>query len=145
MQPEVDAMLMGLAGHLAGSVAPHLDGAYAGGSLNIIAANMLFAAQEYDRAAAIRADENAALRTLFGDLAGRVGGSLGNQLREASEARDTSIRVSALNEGNAVLKALLITLQEVLEQSDEAWAAEANLRIWQMLVDFAAARPLMVP
>ena len=145
MRPEADHILMGLAAHLGNAIAADLEGTYGGGSIGTIALTMQFAAQEYDRAADIRLNENNALRALFAEAAPYASGDLAEALHTASQEEDTSLRISALNETNATLKTLLIALQEAVENDDTPQAKDLNRRIWDMLAAFTEARAFVIP
>jgi hypothetical protein len=146
MKPEVDLVMQGLAFTLLTEVIPDLHAEYSLGDVAVIAASMLVAAQEYDRAADIRAAENAEMRALFAEAAGMVeDAGLRARLREASETRDGSLRVSSLNETNDRLKALLIELQAHAEQSRANWAPALEKRIWAHLVEAVGRRTLPLP
>lgn len=146
MKPEVDLVMQGLALTLLTEVIPDLHAEYSLGDAAVMCAMMLAAAQEYDRAADIRAKENAEMRTLFAEAAGMVDDAgLRNRLKEASETRDGSLRVSSLNEANDRLKALLIELQAHVEESQAGWASLLEKRIWAHLVEAAGRRKLPSP
>lgn len=134
MKPDVTTVLADLAGRLAGEIAPQVQPAYLAGSLALTAGVLGAIAEEFDRAAAWRIEENAALRTLFAqaagldlpaDLAGRLGG-----LAAAPEA---SFRVSALDAVNAELRAALIELHVAVEASPASAAAALNEAVWREL------------
>jgi hypothetical protein len=146
MRPEVSEILTGVLGAVLTDIAPHLPEGYAQGSMSLIALLMIFASQEYDRAADVRAAENRSLRALFAD----VGPSLPDpdlraRLAKAARETDESLRVSALNAANAGLKELLIELHVLAEESDAPWASAADEMIWALLAEFTAARHLDMP
>jgi len=146
MKPEVSDILTGVLGAVLTDIAPHLPEGYAQGSMSLIALLMIFAAQEYDRAAEVRANENRSLRALYADVAGSVPDpDLRARLERASREADESLRVSALNAANAALKELLIELHVLAEESDAPWARSTDEMIWALLAEFTAARHLVMP
>jgi len=112
MKPEVDQILGLSAGQLTGTIAPLLPTVFAQGSASLLGFMMMFAAQEYDRAADIRVAENGDLRALFREAAPLVGDhDLKIALSRAAETRDDSLKVSMLDTANVELRRVLIRLQ----------------------------------
>lgn len=146
MRPEVDQILLQSLGTLLGEVAPQLGQNYAAGHVTIISMLMLFAAQEYERGADIRAHENAQMRALFRDAGEIVSDeNLIRRLNAAGLSRDESLTIAALNAQNDQLKALLIALHEFVEGWNHPQAQPLDSRIWSMLRDFANRRALFLP
>ncbi len=150
MKPEVNEILTGVLGAVMTDIAPHLPGGYSQGSMSMIALLMIFAAQEYDRAADVRARENAAMRALFADVTGKGAGAVPDpdlraRLQKAANEADESLKVSVLNASNSTLKELLIELHMLAEESDAPWAKAADEMIWALLAEFTAARHLDIP
>ena len=84
-------------------------------------------AQEFDRAAARLAEENAALEALFADAAHVVGDA--DAARRAARRRRRPrpvLLVSALHERNRVLRALLVRLHAHVESLDRRRRARAR-------------------
>ena len=146
MKPEIDLVMQGLALTLITEVMPELHAEYSLGDAGVIVAAMLAAAQEYDRAADVRATDNAEMRALFAEAARVVEDRvLQDRLTQASDTRDASLRVSSLNEANDRLKALLIELQVYVEECRADWAPVLEKRVWAHLVQSAARRKLLLP
>lgn len=146
MKPEVDQILGLSAGQLLAGIAPLLPAGYEQGTASLIAFMMMLSAQEYDRAADIRAAENAELRSLFGELAPLIADAqLKSALLEAAATKDVSLSVSALNAANHELRRLLIALQTQVEQMPGARARGAERRIWDVLRASAARRLVRLP
>lgn len=147
MKPDVDQILGLSAGQLLATVAPLLPAGYAQGTTSIIAFMLMLSAQEYDRAAEIRATENAELRALLGELAPLAGDAdLRSALTDAAAAgKDESLTVSALNASNQALRRLLIALQTQIEDMPGPEARQAERRIWEVLRAGAARRLLRLP
>lgn len=146
MKPEVDQILGISAGQLMAGVVPLLPNSYAQGSTAVLSFMMLFAAQEYERGAEIRAADNAGMRAAFGALAPLVtNADLKVKLAEAAASTDASLLISALNRSNAHLRALLIALQTHLEAQDGDAARAGENHIWEVLKASAARRLLKSP
>lgn len=146
MRPEVDQILMITAGQIATELAPDLSTQFAQGMAQLAALMDLLAAQEYDRAADIRASENREMRALFAELGPLVNdAALKAKLEDAAIGADASLRVSALNETNYALRELLIGLHEHIEAQEGDAARAAETRIWALLKIFAARRRLYLP
>jgi hypothetical protein len=141
MSPEVDQILNMSATQMLGTLAPLLPGGYSQATAGLLGFMMMFAAQEYDRAADIRAAENADMRALFAELAPRVGdAALRRKLVAAAMTKDESLKISALDRANGELRKLLIILHESVEMD-----AQANKRVWRVLKDMAERRVLKLP
>ena len=142
MKPSPETVLNQAFAKLAMEVAPALPAGYGQGSVTTTAGLLLMTAQEFNRAADIRAKENAAMRALFGDAAKQVGGVLGDELREAATSKDADLTVVALDQGNGALKTLLIALHTHVEDTK---LRPLESRIATMLQDFATARQIFFP
>lgn len=146
MRPEVDQILMITAGQVTTELAPNLPTQFGQGVAQLAALMDLLAAQEYDRAAEIRAAENREMRALFSELGPLVtDASLKAKLEEAAAGKDISLRVSALNDANYPLRELMIALHEHVEVQQTKEARAAETRIWTLLKTFAARRRLYLP
>ncbi len=142
MKPSPELILNQAFAKIAMEMGPALPPGYGQGSATTTAVLLLMVAQEFNRAAAIRKAENDAMRLLFRETAGKVGGSLGERLKAAGDAEDIDITVAALDRSNAVLKTLLIELQTAAEDRNDT-ALEA--RIIRMMQAWAAARLVFLP
>ena len=146
MKPEVTTVMHGYVGTLFGSILPALNSEYSMGDTGLMAMSFMMMAQEFDRAADIRLQENEDMRALFAHAAEEIGNeALAKWLREAASGADTSLRVSALTKANDELKALLITLHEHVEASSAHWAPELEMRIWSVLCAGVERRKLDFP
>jgi len=146
MKPEVNEILTGLLGAVITDIAPHLPEGYPQGSMSLVALLMMFSAQEYDRAAEVRFNENLAMRGLFVDAARDVPDpDLQRRLLKAGNESDESLLISALNASNCELKELLVELHLATEMNDTPWAHNTDELIWAMLEEFTAARKLDLP
>jgi len=138
VSPEVDQILMLSASQVMGTLAPLLPETYAQGQAALLSFMMILSAQEYERSADIRANENADMRALFRDLAPRVDDkALRAQVETAGGTKDESLTISALNASNAELRRVLIALQIHVEDKNDR---EAHARVWEVLKRAAARR-----
>jgi hypothetical protein len=142
MKPSPELILNQAFAKIAMEMGPALPPGYGQGSATTTAVLLLMVAQEFNRAASIRKAENDAMRLLFRETAGKVGGSLGERLKAAGDEEDNDITVAALDKSNASLKTLLIELQTVAEDGNDT-ALEA--RIIRMMQAWAAARLVFLP
>jgi hypothetical protein len=144
MRPEVDQILSFSAAQLMGSLAPLLPSGYAQGAAALTSFMLILSAQEYDRAAEIRAADNADMRALFAELASQIGdAALKQRLENAAASHDASLKVSALDEANYELRRLLIAAQEHVETVKDL--RDAEKRIWSVLKASADRRVLKMP
>jgi hypothetical protein len=143
MKPEVDQILNTSAMQLIGSLAPLLPASYAQSSASLLGFMMMLSAQEYDRAADIRAAENADLRALFAEIAGAVkDAALRTRLEAASNTEDASLKISTLDAANHELRKLLIEAQTHVETLD---TRDIEKKIWNVLHASADRRVLKMP
>lgn len=134
MKPDVPNVLEILAGTLLFDVAPHVSPSYRQSSVAVSAMLLGMVREEWDRAAARRIEENAALRGLFRESLRAVANTdLRRRLEEAAGSRDSSNLVSALEQANDALRALLIELHAHVEQQASAEAREVEGAIWREL------------
>lgn len=141
MRPEIDQILNFSAMKIIGEFAPALGTQYGQGMAQVVAGLMMMAAQEFDRAADIRFAENEDMRGLFRALSPQIADAgLRAELDAASEGRDESLRISALNASNENLRRLLIRLHVQVEE-----AGGDTKPIWDVLKAMAARRTLALP
>lgn len=140
MNLTLETTLHGIADALATRIAPALDDTFAREAARLAVMLTKIAALAVDDAAAIRAEENAALRALFADAADSVEVDLAAMLREASGSVDTSLRISDLDRENARLRRILIALHAVIETCTDATAKAFDHRIWSLLENAEMAR-----
>ena len=141
MTPEADQILNLSAMQILGSLAPLLPPGYAQGTASLVAFMMMLSAQEYGRAAEIRAAENTAMRALFAELAPTLSdAALAAKLKAASAQEDKSLAIAALDAANADLRRLLIALHAAVESEPEA-----NAKVWRVLTAMADGRLLKLP
>ncbi|HXZ84937.1 MAG TPA: hypothetical protein VEI82_05560 [Myxococcota bacterium] len=135
MKPEVGKLLEIISGKLLFEVAPSLQPAYRQQSVGLTAMLLGMVREEWDRAAARRVEENAALRALFGRAAPRIADpELRSRLEAAAASSEPSLLVSALEKSNDALRALLIELHAHVEAESAPWARGVEDEIWKELV-----------
>ncbi|MGD0193118.1 MAG: hypothetical protein ABSD74_20465 [Rhizomicrobium sp.] len=138
MNPEVDQILLLSASQLMGTIAPLLPEGYPQGQASLLSFMMVLGAQEFGRAADIRAKENAGMRALFGESAPGVNDAgLRRRLEAAVSTRDDDLTIAGLNAANAELRRLLIELQIHAEAHGNR---DAETSIWEVLKRSAEAR-----
>jgi hypothetical protein len=116
VKPDVPVALQKLSMSLLLEVGPAIGVDYLQRGTGIAAIMLQMAAEEWDRAAAWRAEENAALRSLFRDAESAVtDAGLRARLREAAAGADADLRISALEQANRPLRALVVELHAHLE------------------------------
>jgi hypothetical protein len=142
MKPTPDLVLNHAFAKVAMEMGPALPAGYGQGSATLTGVLLLMVSQEFNRAADIRAKENAAMRALFAEAAPSAGGDLGARLTAAADARDADINVATLDRSNAGLKALLIELQV---HAERAGTRALEMRILKLLSDAATARQVFLP
>lgn len=135
MKPDVDRTLQLLAQSLLLELGPALPSDYVQKNAMLSALLLASAAEEWDRAAERRAEENRALRAIFRDAAGRdvERADLRARLETAARGSDASLRVSDLERANAELRALLVELHAHVEELATRDAREIEASIWEEL------------
>ena len=134
MKPDVPVALQKLSLSLLLEIGPAITVDYLQRGAGVAAMMLQMAAEEFDRAAARRAEENAALRALFRDAAAAVGdAALGARLRAAAEGTDADLRVTALERANQALRGLLVELHARLETLSSPEARRLEAAIWAEL------------
>lgn len=145
MTPSVPQVLNGIARTMLMDLLPQTTHAYGAQTLQLGAMLAMMCAQEFDRAAARLAEENAALVRLFGDAAGEVGDAgLRDALQAATREAAPSLLVGALHERNGALRALLVRLHAHVETLTGDAARTIEERIWAELVESTNRRHLDV-
>ena len=142
MSPEGDEILKISAARLATTIVPLLSEVYAQSAIALTNFMLSLVAQEYERGADLRANENNDIREVFAELTPIVttDNALKAKLAVAARAKDVSLKISALNANNYALRRLLTELHEHVEGLDGAKARAAEKRIWLLLRTMAARR-----
>jgi hypothetical protein len=143
MTPEVPIVLSGIARSLMMEIASEVKSQYGALTIQLGSALLMMIAQEFDRAAARLAGENAAIVELFNEADGIVrNGALREALREAAKTPQGSLLVSDLRQRNRDLRALLIQLHAHVETLDGPAARRLDERLWTELVESTRRRHL---
>jgi hypothetical protein len=134
MKPDVDVTLQLIAANLMTEIAPKISDDYTQRNSMLTVMLLQSAAEEWDRAAARRVEENCTLRRLFAEVAPEIGDrDLRGRLEAASGEEDESLRISDLNRSNDGLRTLLIELHAHVEELDTEAARRIEAAIWQEL------------
>jgi hypothetical protein len=134
VKPDVPVALQKLSLSLLAEIAPAIATEYPQRSAAVAALMLQVAAEEWDRAAARRAEENAALRALFREgLAAVSDPGLRAHLAAAADGRDDDLRLSALDAANRELRGLLIALHAHIETREGEAARRVETAIWAEL------------
>jgi len=143
MKPEPGRFLAAAAGHLMLKTAGALAPGYEQSSVSVIGLMLTQLAEEFERAAARRIEENRALRRIFADAVAVVADDvLRAKLAEAARGDDTNFTVSALEQNNCALRTLLIELHVHVEELDSEAARRLEAEIWRELVTSTERRKL---
>ena len=134
MKPDVDVTLQLIAASLMTEIAPKISDEYIQRNSMLTAMLLQSAAEEWDRAAARRVEENRTLRRLFAEVAPEIGDpELRERLDAASGEEEESLRISDLNRSNDGLRTLLIQLHAHVEGIDTEGARRIEAAIWREL------------
>jgi hypothetical protein len=145
VKPDGDQLLRVLAGGLMGDLAPRLVDDYLQRNAMVTGMLLTAAAEEWDRAAARRAEENTALRALFVDAApGIEDGALRRRLEEAGTSGTDGMLVSELERENAALRTILIELHAHVEALGTEEGRGIEEAIWRELRRSTERRALSI-
>jgi hypothetical protein len=145
VKPDPGHVLERVTQALLAEIAPAVQPAYRQASVTVHAMLLVSLREELDRAAARRAEENAALRALFAEAAPAVReAALRERLAGAAGARDASLRVPDLDAANQALRALLIELHAHVETLDGPEARRIEAAIWRELAASTERRRLSI-
>ncbi len=134
MKPDVDSTLQLIAASLMTEMAPKISDDYTQRNSMLTAMLLQMAAEEWDRAAARRVEENRALRRLFAEAAAETHDlGLRARLEAASREEEGGFRISELNRSNDGLRRLLIELHSHVEEIDGEAARRIEAAIWKEL------------
>ncbi len=146
MKPDVTRFVEVAATHLMTKTAPALGPGYEQSNLVVLGVMLGAVRHEFERAAAWRVEENAALRRLFAEAAPSVRDiELRKKLKESAAGEDLSLIVSDLERNNAALRGLLIDLHAHVEELDSPEARLIEEKIWRELAASTERRTLPLP
>jgi hypothetical protein len=145
VKPDVPVVLGKVGQALLAQIGPEIRADYTRSTALVATLLLQCAAEEWERGAARRVEENAALRALFRDaLAAVADTGLRERLSAASEGRDDDLHLSALERSNAALRGLLIELHAHVEEQGGEAARAAETAIWRELLRSTERRALSV-
>ena len=145
MKPDVDVTLQIIAASLMTEIAPKISDDYTQRNSMLTVMLLQCAAEEWDRAAARRVEENRTMRQLFTEVAPEIGDrDLRDRLEAASAGEDESLRISDLTRSNDGLRSLLIELHAHVEEIETEAARRIEAAIWQELRVSTERRALSV-
>jgi len=134
MRPAVNVVFMKMAQDLMERVIPAISPTYHQGTIGMIATMLLSVAEEWDRVASRRVEENRSIRDLFRKASSIVNKpDLAKRLRELSETKDDDFHISALENNNCTLRAALIDLHAHIESQQGKDARTIEDAIWKEL------------
>mgnify|MGYP001817270613 FL=1 len=145
MKPDVDVTLQIIAASLMTEIAPKISDDYTQRNSMLTVMLLQCAAEEWDRAAARRVEENRTMRQLFAEVVPEIGDrDLRDRLEAASAGEDESLRISDLNRSNDGLRSLLIELHAHVEEIETEAARRIEAAIWKELRVSTERRALSV-
>jgi len=135
MKPDVPVVLENVAAKLMFELAPQLRPPFLAGTITVVGVMMTMLREEWDRAAARRVEENAAMRALFREAAAQVGDAgLRARLEAAASSAEASLRIADLDAANDELRRLLIELHAWAEEQPGDAARRLETAIWRELL-----------
>jgi hypothetical protein len=134
MKPDVNRALEVSAIALMTRLGPRLPNAYERSNAGALGALLLALREEFERGAARRVEENAAIRGLFIDALPIVAdAALADRLRTAGAAISKDLTITALEAENAALRGELLELHAHAETLESAEAKSRVEAIWREL------------
>jgi hypothetical protein len=145
MKPDAGEMLAQIAQTLLAEVAPRISGEYEQRSALLLGLMLTALAEEWDRGAARRVEENAALRRLFAEAVPTVRDpALRAKIAQAADSTDADLSMRSLARGNEGLRALLIDLHAAIESDPSTESRRLENRVWDELVASTERRRLSI-
>jgi hypothetical protein len=133
VRPEIPVVLEDHAARLVERIMPHLSG-FDANSVAMMSAMLKMVAEEWDRSAAWRVEENAAIRALFkAALPSVADPALANRLGALAARVDADFHVKVLDAANEVLRAALADLHAHVETLNTPLARTIEESIWAEL------------
>ena len=133
MKPDISLVLQDHATRLAESIVPKLSGFEANGAA-MMSAMLVMIGEEWERGAARRVEENAAIRAIFSQASPLVTDpALSTRIKALSVGRDDDLHISVLDTVNAELRTELTALHAHVEGLDSDAARGVNDAIWAEL------------
>jgi len=143
MIPDAPTVLGGIARSMMMDLAPEVTSAYGQQTIQLGSGLLMMIAQEFDRAAARLAEENAAIVAVFRAAAPVItDAELRAELQRQTQPLQVALQVSALQARNRELRTLLTRLHAHVESLATPAAGAVDEQIWQELVASVARRHL---
>jgi hypothetical protein len=137
----IETTLHGIARMLHERIGPAVQDPYAGEAARLAELLLKLNANWIDDAAAVRVDENAAIRGLLGEGATLVANSdLAERLAGSARSADPGLRISELDKENNRLRSDLLDLHAHVDALEGNAARLFRQRIWRSLAEFEMAR-----
>ncbi len=136
----IPSAVKGVAELLRDRITPEVGDNYMANMARMATSVLNISANWADDAAALRVEENAAIRALLGECAGIAERDLATRLGEAARSADPGLRISELDRENHRLRVLLVEAQAWLEVQDGDAARAMDQRIWRLLVEIEMTR-----
>jgi hypothetical protein len=134
VKPDVGTVLDVVAGKLLIEISPAVAPGYQRNSVALTGLLLGMVREEWERSAARRVEENAALRALFARAAAVVADAvLRGRLEAAASGREDSFLISELEKSNQALRALLIEVHAHVESLVTPAARALDDEIWREL------------
>ncbi len=145
MRPPVDRVLKQLATTLIGEIAPLVQVEYVQKNTLLVSMLLVSVAEEWDRAAERRVEENRELRRIFAEAAPAISkGELRTRLETAASEKDLRLRIRDLDASNDALRGLLMDLHAHVEGLETEEAGRIESEIWRELAASTERRSLSV-
>ena len=133
MRPEVTLVLEEHAKRLAERIVPQLTG-FDANSVAMISFMLQMTAEEFERAAARRVEENQAIRAILREAAAVVTDpALVARLGALAQSKDEDLRITPLEAANNALRGALSDLHAHVEMRSDGAARKINETIWSEL------------
>lgn len=121
-------------------IAPDVQDEFVAQSARLSGSALNICANWVDDAAAIRVEENAAIRAMLGKAAALADPDLSGRLKAAAASADPGLRISQLDAENHRLRLLLIEAHARLEEQDGEEASALVQDIWRLLEEIETKR-----
>ena len=131
MKPEPDKYILTMAGSLLMHFMPSLGTDMEKKTMAQMAYVMMAAAEDFDRAASRRIEENKQLRHLFAEAISVVTDKgLIQRLEKATNTAEEDYTVTALDKNNQILRSIFIDLHRHLETLEGEKAKKLEKKLW---------------
>ena len=145
MRPQGDLILRTVATNMLSKYLPGIGTEQGRSDFGLMALMALLVAEEFERAAHRRIEENNAFRNLFKDALPVVkDDDLKRRIIEAMEKTEDDYRISALDKLNCELQEVLIDLHAHIETLEGDDARKTEEAIWKELENWTKRREFMI-